>query len=145
MQIAVLHGPNLNRLGKRRPDKYGHATLADITADVDRTAARLGVTALHLQSNSEPVLIEFIHERQHEFDGIVINPAGFTAYAYGLLDAVRDTGQPFAVVHISQWWAVDGKERDEIFADSATVYIAGAGWRGYSMALEAIVHKLRGD
>jgi len=145
MNIAVLHGTNLNRLGKRRPEKYGYTTLQDITTDVEKTAARLGVTTLSLQSNSEQELIEFIHEHQHEFDGIVINPAGFTSYAYGLLDAVRDTGHPFAVVHISQWWAIDGKQRPELFADSATVFLSGAGWRGYSLALEAIVHKVRGD
>jgi 3-dehydroquinate dehydratase-2 len=145
MKIAVLHGSNLNRLGKRNPAKYGHATLADITADLDKTAAELGVDVVHLQSNSEAALIEFIHDHQDEWHGIVINPAGFSSAGYPLLDAIRDTGHPYAVIHISQWHAIDAKERIDIFAPTATVYVAGAGWRGYSMALKAIVHKVRND
>ena len=145
MKLAVLHGSNLNRLGKRNPAKYGHATLADITADIDKTASALGVGVAHLQSNSEATLIEFVHDYQDEWDGIVINPAGFSSAGYPLLDALRDTGLPYAVIHISQWHAIDAKERIDIFAGTATVYVAGAGWRGYSMALDAIVHKIRGD
>lgn len=140
MRLAVLHGPNLNRLGKRNPAKYGSATLDDIVRDVDDTARRLGVTALHFQSNHEGMLIDWLHQRQDEIDAIVINPAGLTAYGYALLDAVRDTGHPFAVVHISQWYAHDGLERTDIFARSAAICLAGAGWRGYSLALEALVH-----
>lgn len=143
MQIAVLNGPNIDRLGKRRPDKYGTTTLTDITADVDATAARLGVTAVHRQSNHEGDLVEFVHTHQEEWHAIVLNPAGLTAAGWSLLDAVRDTELPFAVVHISQFLALDGQERPDIFADTAAVYLAGAGWRGYSMALEALTHQLR--
>jgi 3-dehydroquinate dehydratase-2 len=145
MKIAVLHGSNLNRLGKRNPAKYGHATLADITSDVDKTAAALGVVVVHLQSNSEAALVEFVHANQDEWDGIVINPAGFSSAGYPLLDAIRDTELPYAVIHISQWHAIDANERIDIFAGTAAVYIAGAGWRGYSMALDAIVHKIHND
>ncbi len=143
MRLAVLHGPNLNRLGRRQPEKYGTATLDDIVRDVDDTAERLGVTASHFQSNYEGALVEWIHDQCAEIDGIVINPAGFSAYGYSLLDALRDTGHPFAVVHISQWHAFDGKDRTDIFAGSAAIYLSGAGWRGYSLALEGLVHKLR--
>jgi len=65
MQLAVLHGPNLNRLGERNPAKYGRATLDDVTSDVDATARRLDVTALHFQSNYEGALTEWVHERHH--------------------------------------------------------------------------------
>lgn len=142
MRIAVLNGPNINRLGRRRPDKYGTTTLADITADVDATAARLGVTAVHLQSNHEGELVEFIHDHQDGWAAIVLNPAGLTPAGWSLLDAVRDTELPFAVVHISQFLAIDGKERPDIFADTATTYISGAGWRGYSIAVEVLVGRL---
>jgi 3-dehydroquinate dehydratase II len=145
MKIAVLQGPNLNRLGRRNPAKYGPVTLAEITADLDKTAAELDVDLDHLQSNSEAALIDFVHHSQDDWAGIVINPAGLSAAAYSLLDAVRDTELPYAVVHISQWHAIDAKERTDIFAGTAAVYVAGAGWRGYSMALDAIVHKIRGD
>jgi 3-dehydroquinate dehydratase II len=143
MRLAVLHGPNLNRLGERNPAKYGRATLDDITQDIEATAQRLDVTALHFQSNYEGALTEWVHERFTEIHGYVVNPAGLASYGYALLDAVRDTECPYAVVHISQWHARDGKDRTDIFAGSAAVYLAGAGWRGYSLALEALVHHLR--
>lgn len=143
MQLAVLHGPNLNRLGERNPAKYGQATLDDITRDVDATAQRIDVTVRHFQSNHEGAITEWVHEHHHLLDGYVINPAGLASYGYALLDAVRDTDHPFAIVHISQWYALDGKDRTDIFAGPATVYLAGAGWRGYSLALEALVQHIR--
>ncbi|UJW30353.1 type II 3-dehydroquinate dehydratase [Saccharothrix sp. AJ9571] len=143
MHLAILHGPNLNRLGERDPAKYGVATLDDITRDVDATAARLDVTALHFQSNHEGALTEWVQDRQPAIDGYVVNPAGLASYGYAWLDALSDTGRPFAVVHISQWHAHDGKDRTDVFAAHAAVYLAGAGWRGYSLALDALVHRLR--
>lgn len=144
MRAAVLHGPNLNRLGKRRPDKYGHATLADIERDIDDTAARIGVAVQHFQSNHEGALIDWLHERQDALDLIVVNPAGLTPYGYSLLDALNDTGLPFAVVHISPFAAVDGRTREDIFAASAAVYASGMGWRGYAHALDALTAKITG-
>jgi len=142
MRAAIMHGPNLNRLGKRRPEKYGTVTLAEIGDHIDDTAARLGGTAQHVQSNHEGELIDWLQTRQDEdLDAIVINPAGLTAVGYSLLDAVRDTDLPFAVVHISQYHAIDGKERPDIFADTAAVYVTGVGWRGYAAAYEALYHR----
>ncbi|MEV0070989.1 type II 3-dehydroquinate dehydratase [Amycolatopsis sp. NPDC050768] len=143
MRIAVLHGPNLNLLGARRPEKYGTTTLAEITADVDQTAAQWGATAVHYQSNHEGALVDWVHAHRDAVDAIVINPAGLTPVAYSLLDAIRDTDRPFAVVHISQWHALDGKERNDIFAPLAAVYLAGAGWHGYALAVEALVFKVQ--
>ena len=129
MRLAILHGPNLNRLAD--------ATLDTITRDVDMTAERLTVTALHFQSNHEGALTEWIHDHESEVDGYVVNPAGLASYGYPLLDALRDTECPFAVVHLGRC------DRPDVFAGSATVYLAGAGWRGYSLAVEALVHRLR--
>src|SRR3954466_3198983 len=97
MKIAVLQGPDLNRLGRRNPAKYGRTTLAEITADLDGTAAELEGGPVHLQSNSEAALIDFVHDGQDDRSGIVINPAGLSAAGYPLLDAVRDTELPYAV------------------------------------------------
>lgn len=143
MRAAVLHGPNLNRLGKRRPDKYGHTTLAEIGRDIDETAARIGVSVQHFQSNHEGALIDWLHERQDDLDLIVVNPAGLTPCGYPLLDTLNDTGLPLGVVHISPFHAVDGKTRQDLFAESATVYVTGMGWRGYSHVLEALTAKAR--
>jgi 3-dehydroquinate dehydratase-2 len=143
MRMAILHGPNLNRLGERDPAKYGTATLADITEHVDATAAQLDVTALHFQSNHEGALTEWIHEHHHDLAGYVVNPAGLASYGYPLLDTLRDTGSPYAVVHMTQWHGLDGHDRTDIFAGAATVYLAGARWRGYSLALDALVRHIR--
>jgi Dehydroquinase class II len=94
MRLAILHGPNLNRLGERDPAKYGATTLADITRDIDETATRLGVTTQHFQSNFEGALTEWIHDRHTEVDGYVVNPAGLSSHGYAWLDALRDTGNP---------------------------------------------------
>jgi 3-dehydroquinate dehydratase-2 len=143
MRMAILHGPNLNRLGERDPAKYGTATLADIPEHVDATAAQLDVTALHFQSNHEGALTEWIHEHHHDLAGYVVNPAGLASYGYPLLDALRDTGSPYAVVHMTQWHGLDGRDRTDIFAGAATVHLAGARWRGYSLALDALVRHIR--
>jgi 3-dehydroquinate dehydratase II len=137
MKIGVIQGPNLNRLGVRNPAKYGTQTLEGITADIDRLA---GFEAEHVQSNHEGVLVDWVHA--HPADAYVVNPAGLTAVGYSLLDALKDTTVPFAVVHISQFHAIDGRERADIFAPYAKVYIAGAGWLGYSMACQALMHHL---
>jgi 3-dehydroquinate dehydratase-2 len=122
MKIAILHGPNLNRLGHRNPAKYGDATLTDITDDVDAAARTLGATTVHFQSNHEGALVDRVHEWHHDVAGVILNPAGLSPTGYSLLDAINDTAHPFAVVHISQWHASDGKERRDVFASSARLH-----------------------
>jgi 3-dehydroquinate dehydratase II len=138
VKIGVVQGSNLNRLGRRNPAKYGSHTLDEITQDIDKAGVGLGFEALHVQSNHEGVLVEWLHENMDALDAIVVNPAGFSSVGYPLLDALKDSGLPFAVVHISQFHALDGRERADIFAPYATVYLAGAGWQGYRLACEAL-------
>jgi 3-dehydroquinate dehydratase II len=144
MNYLVIQGPNLNRLGKRDPRRYGDQTLADIEADIDAAAEELGVTVAHVQSNHEGHLVDWLHERQDDLDGgIVVNPAALCLYGWSLRTALCDTGLPVAVVHISQLHAYEPVPKLDIFADMAAVYIAGAGWRGYRYALEALHAKGR--
>jgi 3-dehydroquinate dehydratase-2 len=142
MKFLVMHGPNLNRLGKRRPEKYGHHTLADITDDLEKTAKELGAEADHVQSNTEGELVDWLHDRQDAADGVVLNPAGLTYYGWSLHDALQDTGLPVAVVHIGQFWAYEKGRRPDIFAELATIHLTGAGWRGYQLALRALHDKI---
>jgi 3-dehydroquinate dehydratase-2 len=139
VNIGVIHGSNLNRLGIRNPAKYGRHTLDEITQNIDDAGHKLGFRAVHVQSNHEGDLVEWVHAHVDDLEAIVVNPAGFTSAGYPLLDALKDTNLPFAVVHISQFHAIDGKERADIFAPYATAYIAGAGWQGYRLACEALV------
>ncbi len=138
---AVLHGPNLNRLGRRDPKRYGSRTLADITADIDQAAARLGVAAVHHQSNHEGDLIDWLHSRQDEPDlaGVIVNPAGLTRAGWSLRTALADAGVPLAVVHLSELHRHGPEPEPDIFLPIANVYLAGAGGHGYRLALEALV------
>jgi 3-dehydroquinate dehydratase II len=136
MHVAVLNGPNLNRLGSRRPDRYGRRTLDDIVADVEKTAARLGVRVSHVQSNHEGALLDWLHEHLGDLDALIVNPAGLTPYGRPLYDALSDAGLPVVVVHITQLYRYYGNDTPDLFRDLATAYIAGLGWRGYVVALE---------
>jgi 3-dehydroquinate dehydratase-2 len=143
MHVAVLNGPNLNRLGKRKA-RYGTKTLADITADLDATAERLGVRLSHFQSNYEGALVEWLHGNAENMDAIILNPAGLTPYGRPLLDALEDASLPVAVVHITQLYRHFGTDTQDLFRASSDVYVCGLGWRGYSMSLERLheMHEL---
>ena len=98
--IFILNGPNLNLLGKRQPEIYGHETLADVERDCATLAAELGVDIRFLQSNHEGQLIDWIHEARDAAAGIVINPAAFTHTSVAILDALKTyTGAVVLVTH----------------------------------------------
>lgn len=140
-RIAVLQGPNLNRLGMRRPERYGRKTLSEIQTEMDELASQLNVGLLHHQSNHEGDLIDWLHA-QLPIDGIIINPAGLTPFGRPLLDAVTDAECPTAVVHIAQLYRHYGSNTPDIFKATCDVYIAGLGTDGYSAALRRIVELL---
>lgn len=144
MDIAVLHGPNLDRLGKRRPDKYGTTTLAEIVTSIEVRAGELGVRVRQKQSNSEGTLIDWLHDCQDELSAIIVNPAGLTPYGRSLYDALSDTELPIAVVHLSSFFRYEKQHRPtgaalDLFADLSTCYVAGFAARGYLLALEQMV------
>lgn len=108
LRVLVLHGPNLNLLGRREPERYGRATLAEIDAQLRQIAARRGAdgggrpVALEcLQSNHEGVLIDALHARWGQLDGVLINPGGLTHTSVALRDALLALAVPFVEVHLS--------------------------------------------
>ena len=134
--IHVLNGPNLNRLGKREPEIYGHATLADVEG-LCRGAAE-DHPLVFRQTNSETQMIEWIHEAIDEAGGIVINPAAYTFTSIAILDALKMFPGPIVELHISNI-----HHREEIYHHSlvsriATAVIAGLGPKGYPVAVRAI-------
>jgi 3-dehydroquinate dehydratase II len=144
VKIAVMHGPNLNRLGRRRPEKYGTTTLADIEQQIIGHAEMHGITVLQMQSNTEGVLIDWLHDCQDALDGIVINPAGLTPYGRSLYDALVDTELPIVVVHLSSFFPYEreahpAQVNPDLYADLSSAYIAGFGARGYLLALERVI------
>ncbi|WP_141585194.1 type II 3-dehydroquinate dehydratase [Actinomadura sp. WMMA1423] len=138
MHVGVLNGPNLDRLGKRRPERYGTRTLAAIVADLEAVAERLGARVSHVQSNHEGALLDWLHDRQDGLDALIVNPAGLTPFGRPLRDGLADTGLPLAIVHITQLYRFEGRDAVDLFRDLATVSIAGLGWRGYGVALESL-------
>jgi 3-dehydroquinate dehydratase-2 len=138
LRIAVLQGPNLNRLGLRKPEIYGSRTLAEIQGKMDEKAGELGCTLLHFQSNSEGALIDWLQERQDEVDAIICNPAGLTNYGLSLRDALAETEREIAITHLSNIHRREEWRRHDVFAEVADIYLAGLGWRVYLFAIEAL-------
>ncbi|CAH0213265.1 type II 3-dehydroquinate dehydratase [Erwinia aphidicola] len=140
--VLLLNGPNLNLLGSREPEKYGHTTLADIVSDLTAQAGKLNVTLSHLQSNAEHALIDRIHEAKGNVDYIVINPAAFTHTSVALRDALLAVSIPFIEVHLSNVHAREPFRHHSYLSDISAGVICGLGVDGYSWALQTAVKRL---
>ena len=140
--IYVLNGPNLNLLGRRQPDIYGHETLADVERDLRALAAEL---ALHLrfhQSNREYEIIDWVHEAREDAGGIVINPAAFTHTSVAILDALNAFDGPVIEVHISNVHKREAFRHHSYVSGRADGVIAGFGTQGYGLALRRMAQLL---
>jgi len=139
MRILIIHGPNLNNLGKRETRIYGAKTLAEIDQLIQRRAGELGVEAVSFQANSEGALIDFIQAQSSQAEGIIINPGALTHYGLSLRDALDDAGLPIIEVHLSNIYAREEFRQKSVIAPIARGQISGLGWRGYVAALEIMV------
>jgi 3-dehydroquinate dehydratase II len=140
MSILVLHGPNLNLLGSREPQVYGHTTLAQIDADLVQIAANAGAKLQHLQSNHEGVLIDRIHAARG--DGttfIIINPGGLTHTSVALRDALAGVALPFVEVHLSNVHKREAFRQHSYLSAIAVGVICGLGPDGYRLALQHVL------
>ena len=138
MKILVIHGPNLNMLGKREPELYGDKTLVEIDTLVEKRARELEVEVLCFQSNSEGALIDFIQTQAPGADAIIINPGAFTHYSLSLRDALIVSDLPVIEVHLSNIYAREEWRHKSVIAPIARGQISGLGWRGYIAALEIL-------
>ena len=138
--IAVIHGPNLNLLGRREPEVYGVLTLDDINARV--RARFLDVDLKFYQSNHEGELIDYIHAAWSWADGIVLNPGAFTHYSIALRDALAAIDIPTAEVHLSNVHARESFRQHSVLAPVCTGQIAGFGWRSYVLGVHAILGEI---
>ena len=142
MNILILNGPNLNMLGQRDPEMYGSNTLSDVKLDLKKTAEYLNVCVSHFQSNAESEIIDHIQSHRDKMDGVIINAGALTHYGLSLRDSLIDARLPVVEVHISNIHARDEYRSRSIVADIAVGQIAGLGWKGYSLALVALVNHL---
>jgi 3-dehydroquinate dehydratase-2 len=134
--ILVLHGPNLNLLGKREPAIYGHTSLNDINERLHTLAKTLGFTLQIEQRNSEHELIELIHKNEGK-RLVIFNPAAFTHTSVALRDSLTGTETRFIEVHLSNIYGREPFRQHSYFSDIALAVIVGCGAKGYEFALEA--------
>ena len=134
--LFVLNGPNLNLLGKRQPEIYGHETLADVEALCRRAAEAAGLGLRFHQSNREYELIDWIHEAREAARAIVINPAAFTHTSVAILDALNAFDGPVVEVHISNVHKRERFRHHSYVSLRADGVIAGLGVQGYALAVE---------
>jgi 3-dehydroquinate dehydratase II len=137
-QILVLNGPNLNLLGKRQPEIYGHETLDDVEEQCRRAAADLGLSVDFRQSNAEHELIAWLHEARETAQGIVINPAGHSHTSVALMDALAACSCPIIEVHISNIHRREPFRHHSYVSHVATGVICGCGTQGYTLALRRL-------
>jgi len=134
-RVLVLHGPNLDRLGLREPSVYGTMTLEALNARIEAYGAARGLAVETFQSNSEGALIEAIH-RAADFDGLVVNPAGYTHTSVALHDALRSVPTPSIEVHLSNLFARESFRHTSVTAAACRGVIMGLGPASYEFALD---------
>jgi len=137
--VYVLNGPNMNLLGTREPEKYGHATLADVEKLCQATTARFGLGLVFRQSNMEGQLIDWIQEAHaNGAAGIVINPAGYTTTSIAILDALLAVKMPVIEIHITNIHARESFRQNSYVSKAAKAVIAGFGIDGYALAITGL-------
>jgi 3-dehydroquinate dehydratase II len=141
----VLNGPNLNLLGQREPELYGRTSLADIEVMVRNAAAGLEVEVDWLQTNHEGEMVDAVQRLAGRADGALVNAAALTHSSLALRDALLAVRVPFVELHLSNIFARELERRHSVIADLALGMITGFGAHSYTLALQALVGRLRGN
>ncbi len=145
IRILVIHGPNLNLLGRRDPAVYGTTTLAEIDAQLHALAAARGAEVECLQSNHEGAIIDALHAAPGRYDAIVINPGAYTHTSVAIRDAIEAVALPAIEVHLSNIHAREAFRHTSLIAAQCVGQIAGFGARSYSLGLDAALSIVEGS
>jgi 3-dehydroquinate dehydratase-2 len=141
-RVEVMHGVNLDQLGRRDPDHYGALTLTELELTISEAAGELGLRTRFFQTNHEGAFVEHLHGLQGMADGILLNPGAWTHYSYAIRDALELAGLPAVEVHLSD---VDTREqfrRNSVIRDLCFARVAGKGQEGYREALTRLLEEL---
>jgi 3-dehydroquinate dehydratase II len=138
MKVLIIHGPNLNLLGKREPDVYGSRSLEDVNTFISTYFKKVQLE--FFQSNHEGEIIDQIQKADGLYNGVVINPGAFTHYSYAIRDAVAAISIPVVEVHLSNVAAREEFRHKSVIAAVAMGSVIGMGAYGYVLAVQAIAH-----
>jgi len=133
--VLLINGPNLNMLGEREPEVYGHTTLPEVVAAVTEEAKQYGIAIKPFQSNHEGAIIDFVQTEYKSAQGIIINPGALTHYAYSLRDCLAAVNIPIIELHISNIQRREEWRRKSVLTEVCTGLISGLGTDGYLLAL----------
>jgi 3-dehydroquinate dehydratase II len=145
MRILLIHGPNLNLLGTRQPDIYGHDTMADVDAAASARAAELGADLDVAQRNGEGEIIDLLQAARGVYDGVLINPGGYSHTSVAIRDAIAAIELPTVEVHLSNPNAREEFRHVDLVAGACRGVVAGFGKNSYLLALDSLVAILGGD
>lgn len=142
MKLLILNGPNMNMLGIREPEIYGHETYEDLMEMIQRHAEELGVEAVCKQSNHEGTLVDEIQRAYFDkFDGIVINPAGYTHTSVAIGDALKAVGLPAVEIHVSDVQNREDFRKISLVRDAVIATVSGEGLKGYLSAMDILTER----
>ena len=142
MNILVINGPNLNLLGSREPEIYGHETLDEIMSWLTDQPEARSHSLKYFQSNHEGAIIDRIHEALHKVDGILINPGAYTHYSYAIRDALAAVELPTVEVHLSDITARESFRQTSVIKDICVTQVTGLGKESYKKGLKYLLEAL---
>lgn len=142
IRVGVLHGPNLDRLGTREPERYGTTTLAEIDVLLERRAEERGAVTRSFQSNSAGALIDWLHETAGGVEGWLVNAGGLTHSSVSLRDALVATQHPFVEVHLSNIFAREPFRNRSLLSDAALGVVTGFRAESYLLGLDGLLAHL---
>jgi 3-dehydroquinate dehydratase II len=143
VRIEVIHGPNLNLLGRREPEVYGRATLAEIDRALEGLGRELGASVTAYQSNHEGGLVDRVHAAAGEADGFLVNAGAYTHTSIALADALAGVARPYVEVHLSNVFARERFRHRSYLAAGAVGVVSGFGVNSYLLGLRALVEHLK--